>query len=143
MSANVMGMGYNNVIKIGVDKNGAMDTNQLKKQIQKAKEAGKTPLAVVGTSGSTVRGSFDPAHEISAICKEHDMWFHIDAAWGGGCLLSPKHRYLMDGADKADSIAWDMHKLTGIPLVCSAFLLKDVSILKDVCRHGQTAHYLL
>ena len=61
------------------------------------------------------------------------MWFHIDAAWGGGCLFSDKHRVLMDGAEHADSIAWDMHKMMGMPLICSAFLIKDLSMLKTVC----------
>ena len=81
--------------------------------------------------------------QISSICKENGMWFHVDAAWGGGCLLSPKYRDLMEGAELADSVAWDMHKLTGIPLVCSAFLIKKIDLLKEVCQHGQSAHYLL
>ena len=91
---------------------------------------------MIGTAGSTVRGSFDPMKQISSICKENGMWFHVDAAWGGGCLLSPKYRNLMEGAELADSVAWDMHKLTGIPLVCSAFLIKKIDLLKEVCQHG-------
>jgi glutamate/tyrosine decarboxylase-like PLP-dependent enzyme len=53
------------------------------------------PFCVVATSGTTVRGAFDPLKPISAICKAHDMWMHIDAAWGGACLLSAKHKGLM------------------------------------------------
>ena len=49
----------------------------------------------------------------------------------------------MDGADLADSVSWDLHKLMGIPLICSSFLVKDVALMKTVCGHSQTAHYLL
>ena len=84
-----------------------MDTEDLDAKIQEAKLAGKEPLAVVGTSGTTVRGAYDDCRQISKVCKKHDLWFHIDAAWGGGILFSPTHKYLMDGADLADSICWD------------------------------------
>lgn len=98
---------------------------------------------MVGTAGSVVRGAFDPLTEVSAVCKEHNMWFHVDAAWGGGCLLSPKHKYLMEGAHLADSMCWDAHKMMGVPLICSAFITTNLPLLKQVCSHTQEAHYLL
>ena len=137
MAANVMGLGYDNVIKIKTDEYGAMLIDELENAIQGVKDKGKIPLSVIGTAGSTVRGSFDPMREIASVCKKENMWFHIDAAWGGGCLFSDKHRVLMDGAELADSIAWDMHKMMGMPLICSAFLVKDLNMLKTVCQHGQ------
>ena len=120
-----------------------MDTEDLEVKIKEAQQAGKEPLAVIGTSGSTVRGAFDNCHEISRITKKHDIWFHVDAAWGGGVLFSPTHRTLMDGADLADSLCWDQHKMMGVPQICSAFLIKDLKLLFDVCQHGRTAHYLI
>lgn len=57
--------------------------------------------------------------------------------------MSEKHRYLMDGSELADSICWDTHKMMGVPLMCSSFLLKRMDVLKEVCSHGQSAHYLL
>ena len=80
-----------------------------------------------------MRGAYDPMREISGICKKHDLWLHIDAAVGGNILLSPKYKHIMDGADLADSICWDIHKMMGVPLVCSAFLIKNVNLLKEVC----------
>ena len=143
MAANVLGLGYSNVIKVKTDNDGRMDISELNKEVEKAKAAGKTPLAVVGTAGTTVRGAFDPMRGISDVCKNHGMWFHVDAAWGGSILFSPKYRHHMDGADLADSVAWDIHKMMGIPLMCSSFLIKNVPLLKTVCGHSQTAHYLL
>ena len=143
MAANVLGMGYDNVIKVKTDNDGRMDVSALNQAVEQAKAAGKTPLAVVATAGTTVRGAFDPLRGISDACKKHGMWMHIDAAWGGSILFSPKYRHHMDGADLADSVAWDIHKMMGIPLMCSAFLVKDVPLLKSVCGHSQTAHYLL
>lgn len=130
MASNVLGIGYDNVIKVKADVDGKMDMNELTKEVEAAKAAGKTPLAVVGTAGTTVRGCFDPMREISAICKQHDMWFHVDGAWGGCILFSPKYRHHLDGADLADSMCWDIHKMMGIPLMCSAFLTKDLQLLK-------------
>lgn len=143
MAANVLGLGYDNVIKVGVDQSGCMDMDKLVAKVEEAKAAGKTPLCVVATAGTTVRGQFDPFVKISAVCKKYDMWMHIDAAWGGSCLFSDKLKHLMEGADLTDSMCWDVHKIMGIPLICSFFLTKDVKLLKTICGHSQTAHYLL
>jgi len=120
-----------------------MDMGELRMEVAKCKAAGKVPLAVVGTAGTTVRGCYDPLREISGICKEEDMWFHVDGAWGGNILFSPTHRHHADGGDLADSWAWDTHKVMGIPLICSTFIAKDVKLLNTLCGHSQTAHYLL
>jgi len=143
MSINVVGIGYNNLIKVGTDKDGKMDINKLNEAMEKCKAAGKIPLAVVGTAGTTVRGCFDPMREIAAVCKKNDCWFHIDGAWGGSILFSPKYRHHLDGGDLADSFSWDLHKMMGAPLMCSAFITKNVALLKTICGHSQTAHYLL
>jgi len=135
MAANVLGLGHKNVIKVKVDADGRIDPSELAVKVKEAKEQGKHPFCVVGTAGSVVRGAYDPLRELAAICKEHKMWFHIDAAWGGGCLLSDNHRYLMDGAHLADSLCWDAHKMMGVPLICSAFITTDLALLKEVCSH--------
>ena len=66
----------------------------------------------------------------------------MDAAWGGSCLFSKRHRMLMDGIELADSVCWDAHKMMGLPLICSVFLTKNKPILRAVCTHGDAAHYL-
>lgn len=55
----------------------------------------QVPFFVGATAGTTVLGAFDPFQDIAAICARHNIWLHIDGAWGAACLLSPKHRHLM------------------------------------------------
>jgi len=81
------------------------------------------------TSGTTVVGAYDPIEEVNKICKKYNMWLHIDAAWGGGALLSKKHKHLLKGIEEADSVTWNPHKMMGVINQCSAFLCKKKDIL--------------
>ena len=142
MAANVLGLGRANLIKVDTDGNGRMDPVALDHAINRERDLGRTPLCVVATSGTTVRGAFDPIHGIADVCEEHGVWLHVDAAWGGACLFSATHRHLMDGVERADSVCWDAHKMMGLPLVCSAFIVQREDVLRAACAHGNEAHYL-
>jgi len=142
MSGNVLGIGSDNIIKVPCDEHGRMRCDKLVEEINRTKMNSEIPFCVIATSGTTVRGAFDPLKEIAEICSQHNLWLHVDAAWGGSCLFSAKHRSLMDGIELADSVCWDAHKMMGVPLVCSAFLIKNPEILRKVCSHGNVAHYL-
>ncbi|MAH90991.1 MAG: glutamate decarboxylase [Euryarchaeota archaeon] len=142
MAANVLGIGFDNVIKVPCDEDGRMRCDKLIEEIERSRMNNQIPFCVVATSGTTVRGAFDPIKEIAGICSDQNLWFHVDAAWGGSCLFSAKYRELMDGVELADSICWDAHKMMGVPLVCSAFLIKRPEILRKICSHGNVAHYL-
>ncbi|KHJ82312.1 pyridoxal-dependent decarboxylase domain protein, partial [Oesophagostomum dentatum] len=83
------------------------------------------------TAGTTVYGAFDPIEAVADICEKHKIWFHIDAAWGGGLFLSPEHRHLLKGAERANSITWNPHKLMGALLQCSACLFREKGILME------------
>jgi len=142
MAVNVLGIGLANLIKVGCDDDGRMRPDLLKQEIIRSRENGRLPFCVIATSGTTVRGAFDPLRSLSEICTDEGLWLHVDAAWGGPCLFSNRLRHLMDGVEFADSICWDGHKMMGTPLVCSAFLVKDVDLLRRVCSHTGDAHYL-
>jgi len=142
MSATVLGIGLDNLISVPCDVNGKMRPEKLTEEIEFAKLNGQIPFCVIATAGTTVRGAFDPIKEISEICTDNNLWLHVDAAWGGSCLFSAKHRHLMDGIELADSLCWDAHKMMGIPLICSAFIVKNAEILRSVCSTGKEAHYL-
>uniref|UniRef100_A0A4W2GIR1 Glutamate decarboxylase 1-like n=1 Tax=Bos indicus x Bos taurus TaxID=30522 RepID=A0A4W2GIR1_BOBOX len=103
-------------------------------------EQGQTPFCVVATAGSTVFGAFDPLHDIADICETHKLWMHVDAAWGGGLLLSRKHSCRLSGIERADSVTWNPHKLMGVPLQCSALLTREKGLL-GACNQMQ-AEYL-
>ncbi|XP_064590712.1 cysteine sulfinic acid decarboxylase-like [Zonotrichia leucophrys gambelii] len=102
---------------------------------------GSEPLFVCATSGTTVLGAFDPLDAIADVCARHGLWLHVDAAWGGSALLSPRLRHLLAGIHRADSVTWNPHKLLMVGLQCSAFLLRDSSGLLQRC-HGVGASYL-
>ena len=142
IASNVIGIGHSNLIKVRCNEDGQMLPEALDEEIQRALANGQIPFAVLATSGTTVRGSFDPLRDIAAIAHKHELWMHVDAAWGGSCLFSSRYRSLMDGIELADSFCWDAHKMMGIPLICSAFIVKDAEVLRTVCSNGQTAHYL-
>ena len=142
IASNVVGIGQSNLIKIRCNEHGQMRADSLEDEIKRALENGQIPFAVLATSGTTVRGSFDPLREVAEIAHKYDLWMHVDAAWGGSCLFSTQYRTLMDGIELADSFCWDAHKMMGIPLICSAFIVKDAEILRAVCSNGNTAHYL-
>ncbi len=142
MAANVLGIGHRNVIKVSCDDDGRMKPSSLEDEIIFAKKEGRTPFCVVATAGTTVRGAFDPIRELADIAHREGLWYHIDAVWGGSCLFSNELNSLMSGCELADSICWDAHKMLGMPLICSLFIVKDKSILGRVCAHGESAHYL-
>ncbi|KAI4590541.1 hypothetical protein MJG53_001590 [Ovis ammon polii x Ovis aries] len=102
---------------------------------------GAVPFLVSATSGTTVPGAFDPLEAIADVCHHHGLWLHVDAAWGGSVLLSQTHRHLLAGIQRADSVAWNPHKLLSTSLQCSALLLRDTSNLLKRC-HGSQASYL-
>ncbi len=95
---------------------------------------------VVATAGTTVYGAFDPINDIADVCVAHGLWLHVDAAWGGGVLVSRRHRHLMDGVERSDSLTWNPHKLLGAPQQCSVFLTKHEGLLQ--AAHSAQASYL-
>lgn len=143
MAADVVGLGFSNVIKVRCDEDGCMRPDSLQDEIEIAKRSGLEVICIIATSGTTVRGAFDPLREIATIAHSNHIWLHVDAAWGGTCLFSTEHANLMDGVELADSVCWDAHKMMGVPLICSAFLIKNVNILKAICTHSLDAPYLL
>ncbi|XP_077185223.1 cysteine sulfinic acid decarboxylase isoform X3 [Paroedura picta] len=136
-----LGIGTDNVYLVAVDEKGKMMPADLEKQINRAKSERAVPFFVNATCGTTVLGAFDPVAEIAEVCSRHSVWLHVDAAWGGSALLSRKHRHLLDGINRADSVAWNPHKMLMTGLQCSAFLLRDSSDLLQRC-HGARATYL-
>lgn len=142
MAANVIGIGHQNIIKVQCDEDGRMRPDRLEEEIAFSRQEGMRPLCIVATAATTVRGAYDDIDALADIAHREGLWLHVDAAWGGTCLFSTEHARLMDGVDKADSVCWDAHKMMSVPLICSAFLIKDPSVLRRLCDHTNVAHYL-
>lgn len=128
-AAAVLGLGLNNVIAIEVDILGRMKADALNNAIIKDKKIGYTPLLISATAGTTVYGAFDQIDQLSEIAKKHDLWLHVDGAWGGPALFSSKIKHLVHGIEKADSVTFDAHKLFGAAMTSSFFLTNQKGIL--------------
>jgi len=140
-AAQVCGLGSDNLRKIKVNQRGQMCMEDLKAEIAKSLAENELPFLIVATAGTTVFGAFDPIDKIADIAQEHSMWMHVDAAWGGGTLLSPTlRRKMMNGVERADSITWNPHKMMNVPLACSMFICKYKDMLKQC--NGTSASYL-
>ena len=139
-NAGILGLGRDSVRDVPVDGSGHMDVRALERMIADDRAAGLTPLLVNATAGTTVLGAYDPIRAIAAVCRRHKIWLHVDGALGASALLSGRHRRLLDGVDLADSLAWNAHKMMGVPLACSALLLRRPKLL---AKHlNETADYL-
>jgi glutamate/tyrosine decarboxylase-like PLP-dependent enzyme len=139
-AAGIAGFGMDSVIKVATDGDGRMRGEALESAVRRARASGRRPFLVAATSGTTVPGAFDPLAEIADVAGRHGLWMHVDAAYGGTVLFSKKHRWLVDGISRADSIAWNPHKMMGVPLSCSATLVRRKGSLE--ATHGMHADYL-
>jgi L-2,4-diaminobutyrate decarboxylase len=124
-NASLLGLGEKAVVKIKTDRSFRMNSVLLEDAIKQELAQGNIPIAVVGTAGTTDFGNVDPLKEIARITKKYNIWFHVDAAYGCGLLLTNKHRRLLDGIEKATSVTVDYHKSFFQPVSSSGFLLRD------------------
>jgi L-2,4-diaminobutyrate decarboxylase len=120
-AAGIAGLGASSVIKVKLDSRRRMDPVLLSKAYQEALDQGFEPFCVVSSSCSTPVGAFDPIEPIAELARKEGLWLHVDAAHGGGLLLSKRHRGLLQGIDRADSVTWDAHKMMFVPAL-STFL---------------------
>lgn len=128
--AGVLGIGRHNVRRIAVDERGRMRPDALSAAIAEDRGAGLTPFLVVATAGTTVLGAFDPLASIAEITEREGLWLHVDGALGGSVLLSAQHRHLAAGCERADSFAWNAHKMLGVPLAASGVFLREKGVLR-------------
>ncbi|MBO6516453.1 MAG: aminotransferase class V-fold PLP-dependent enzyme [Bacteroidia bacterium] len=139
-NASFSGIGRENVRKIKADDLGRMRVDLLEEAIKEDVENGFTPVLVNATAGTTVLGAFDPIDAISKICKQHDVWLHVDGAYCGSVLLSKTHKHLINGIEHVDSFSFNAHKMLNVPLTCSILLVKNASHLHQ--SFSNEAEYL-
>jgi glutamate decarboxylase len=90
----------------------------------------------VGIAGATETGSVDPLNDLADVAHEHGAHFHVDAAWGGPTLFSSRHRHLLDGIRRADSVTLDAHKQLYVPVGAGMVVFKDVQALSAIENHA-------
>ena len=131
-AAALLGIGTDAVIPVATTGGGEMDGAALARAFHESSRSGRTPLAVIATAGTTVTGAFDPLEVIAEQCRSLDVWLHIDGAYGGSALFSPRERHRLAGSEHADSMVWDLHKMMGMTQQCSVLLVRDAAQL-DAC----------
>lgn len=125
----IAGIGHENLIKIPVDNEFRMNTAELKNKIEIDIKNGFIPLCVVVALGTTGCTAVDPLDKIVAVCREYNLWIHIDAAYAGSALLLPEYRWMIKGIEHADSLVFNPHKWLFTNFDCSAYFVKDAGAL--------------
>lgn len=123
--AHACGVGRTAVREIQPGPDLRLDAGTIRERIRVDRAEGRRPFMVVATAGTTGAGIVDPLPDLAQLCREECLWLHVDAAWGGGALLSRKLRGELAGIELADSITWDAHKWLSVPMGAGMFF----------CRH--------
>nr|VFJ89676.1 MAG: sulfinoalanine decarboxylase [Candidatus Kentron sp. LFY]VFJ91800.1 MAG: sulfinoalanine decarboxylase [Candidatus Kentron sp. LFY] len=140
-AAGNIGLGEHNVVSIPVTANGKMEVQILAERIRADKEANFIPFYVNATVGTSVLGAIDPVAEIATVSRQEGLWLHLDAAFGGSLLLNRRMRDRL-GCAYGASLSWDGHKMMGIPLTCSAILVKEKGWLEQAFQAPTQGDYL-
>jgi glutamate decarboxylase len=124
-AADVLGLGTQNVLQVGVDEHSRMKVAELRRVVEDCRRHREHIVAIVGVAGTTDSGGIDPLEDIAQVAREAGVHFHVDAAWGGPILFSDTHRARLRGIELADSVTIDGHKQLYVPMGMGMVLLKD------------------
>jgi aromatic-L-amino-acid decarboxylase len=122
----MVGLGRANLRLIPVDDRMRIDVSALEAAIARDRHAGRHGIALVGSAGTIMTGAIDPLTELADVARRHDLWFHIDGAYGAAAALAEPDKFV--GMSRADSISLDAHKWLYQPLDCSVLLYRDAEI---------------
>ena len=135
-AAAVLGLGHDAVVPVRTDHLRRLDVADLVAALTRLEDEGLVPMAVVATAGTTDFGAVDPLDVVADTCRAYGVWLHVDAAYGGGLVTSHRHRHLLDGIGRADSVTVDFHKTFFQPVASSAVLVREPADLRHVTYHA-------
>ncbi|NGP90187.1 pyridoxal phosphate-dependent decarboxylase family protein [Fodinibius halophilus] len=135
-AAMILGLGQDSVQPIPVDSDSQMITEELEAAINQAKNDGKLPFCVVATAGTTTTGNIDPLEDIGSITQQENLWYHVDAAYGGALVFSNSHHDKLAGISKADSITFNPQKWLYVAKTSAMVLFKDQDHLVNSFKVG-------
>ncbi len=124
-AALLAGFGLDNLRAVETDEAFALRADALERAIRRDLAAGRTPCAVIATTGTTATTALDPVADIAEIAGAHDLWLHVDAAMAGSAMILPECRWMWSGVERADSIVLNAHKWLGAVFDCSLFYVRD------------------
>ena len=130
-SCDLMGLGVDGFRKVPVDEHDRIRIEDLILILREDRERGCRPICIVGNAGTVATGATDDLSELADLAHAEGLWFHIDGAFGALAKLSPKYRHLADGLERADSVAFDLHKWGFLQYETGAVLVRDAKIHED------------
>jgi aromatic-L-amino-acid/L-tryptophan decarboxylase len=130
-AADLFGLGTDAIRWIAVDNHQQMNMSDLRRQIEEDRDRGHRPFLVVGTAGSVSTGAIDPLPDIASICREFELWFHVDGAYGALAAPIPEAPGALRGLAEADSVAVDPHKWLYAPLEAGCVLVRRLEDLRN------------
>ncbi len=130
-SLDLLGLGKNQLRKIPVKEDFTINVEKLEDRILADKSEGFYPMCVIGNGGTVNTGAVDPLYLLADVCSKYDLWFHVDAAYGGPAAATTLARHLFKGIDRADSIALDPHKWLYVPFETGCVLVRNRNHLRD------------
>lgn len=135
-AADLLGIGRDNLVKVPTDGNNRVDLTALRRECRRLMDENIRPLALVGIGGTTETGNIDPLEAMADLAAELGCHFHVDAAWGGPTLFSGRHRHLLAGIERADSVTIDAHKQLYVPMGAGMVLFKDPTAVSAIEHHA-------
>ncbi len=135
------GVGRDNIRYIKSTENGQMDVADFSRQVQEDITNGYVPFYLNATAGTTVLCAFDNVAELAPICKQYNIWLHLDGAFGGSVIFTEKYKHLVKGIELTDSFCFNAHKTLGAPLSTSTLVVKDNRDLYNSFNNDATYLY--
>ncbi|MBE0599145.1 MAG: putative pyridoxal-dependent aspartate 1-decarboxylase [Desulfuromonadales bacterium] len=135
-AADLLGLGRDHLVMVETDADSRVDLRKLREEYRRLREENIRPLALVGIAGTTETGNVDPLEALADLAAEFDCHFHVDAAWGGPTLFSDRHRHLLAGIERADSVTIDAHKQLYVPMGAGMVVFKDPTALSAIEHHA-------
>ena len=124
-AADVLGFGRDNVRVVGCDERHRMRVDELVSHLQADRSTGLRPVCVVASAGTVNTGAIDPLNQIAEVAREHDLWFHVDGAYGAPGAMDGTKKDLFAGLERADSVSLDPHKWLYVPVDAGCLLFRD------------------
>ena len=139
-SAGLLGLGRKAVRRIEVGRRIQINVDALDAAIREDAVAERLPFCVVATAGTTNSGAIDDLRAVADVCRRHQLWMHVDGAYGAAAIFSDKHRDLVRDIEQADSITVDPHKWLAMPFAAGVVLTSHPELLKST--FGVTTPYM-
>lgn len=131
----VLGIGSDTIRDVAIDKQRRMDAKHLRQMLKADIAQGVTPIAIAASAGTTLAGAVDPIEDIAAVAQEHDIWLHVDGAYGMPAAATELAKEQFAGLEQAHSITIDAHKWLFLPKPCGILLVRDRQYLVNAFTH--------